>query len=250
MADLYGAPEEVEGVVRDAERSVARAGRPLEEVRLGAPCAPATILTIGENYPLPNGSRGARRGPPLVFAKLASAVIGPDDDIPWDPVAYPQLDYEAELAIVIGRTMDRVAVEDALHYVFGYTCVNDAASRDQRFAGDQYILGKSGPGFCPLGPWIVPVAEVPDPQRLRLGSRVNGEIRQDASTSEMRWTVAEILAEVSRFVTLRPGDVVTTGTPHGTGESYDPPLFLQLGDEVVVWVEAVGELRNRVTLRL
>lgn len=250
VADLFEALEEVDTVVRDAERSMAKVGRPLEEVRLAAPCVPSTILTIGENYGPRDGSQAAEGGgSPLVFAKLASSVIGPHDEIPWDPVTHPRLDYEAELAVVIGRTMARVAVVDALRYVLGYTCANDAASRDPRFAGDQYILGKSGPGFCPLGPWIVPVGQVADPQRLRIGSRVNGETRQASTTGEMRRSVAEILAALSRLVTLRPGDVVTTGTPPGTGESFDPPRFLQVGDEVVVWVEGLGELRNRVVSR-
>ena len=219
---------------------------PLREVELLAPVLdPPAVFTIGENYPSSGDAGAARRAEPLVFAKLPSAVAGPDQVVAWDPRTHPQLDYEAELAVVIGRPARNVAVADANAHVFGYTCLNDMASRDARFDGDQWLLAKSGDGFCPVGPWIVTGDESAfDDRSIRC--TVSGEVLQHGRTSQMIFSVAEIIAALSRYATLLPGTVIATGTPEGVGESRTPPRFLRDGETVTVAIEGIGELTTRV----
>ncbi|MGE6737357.1 fumarylacetoacetate hydrolase family protein, partial [Streptomyces sp. NPDC059900] len=170
---------------------------------------------------------------------------------PAAPVRVPrgttgQLDWEAELAVVIGRTARDVSVADAASYVFGYTVANDVSARDAQFSDGQWFRGKNFDGFCPLGPWITSASEVPDPQSLAIAARVNGLTLQDSSTKEMIFGVAETIAYLSRYMTLYPGDVIATGTPHGVGMGRDPQLWLQDGDIVEVEVEGLGLLRNPI----
>jgi 2-keto-4-pentenoate hydratase/2-oxohepta-3-ene-1,7-dioic acid hydratase in catechol pathway len=215
--------------------------------RLAAPIFPGKVVAIGLNYR--DHIREAGLEPPeepLVFAKFPSSVIGPDHVITIDASLTQRVDWEVELAVVVGRRMRHVQVSDALEHVFGYTVANDVSARDLQFRDGQWVRAKSLDTFCPLGPFVVTADAIPDPQALRLTSRVNGETVQDSSTGEMVFGVAELLAHCSRSFTLEPGDVVLTGTPWGCGEFMDPPRSLQPGDVVEVEIEGIGILKNRV----
>jgi 2-keto-4-pentenoate hydratase/2-oxohepta-3-ene-1,7-dioic acid hydratase in catechol pathway len=154
------------------------------------------------------------------------------------------IDYEAELAVVIGRTASRVSEQDALSYVFGYTCCNDVSARDLQMAEPRWIRGKALDTFLPIGPWITTADEIPDPQALDISCTVNGEVRQSSSTSQMVFGVAELIAFISEAITLEPGDIIATGTPPGVGVARQPPTFLAAGDEVAVHIEHIGSLTN------
>lgn len=221
---------------------------PLGEVRLLAPVrAPGQILAVGLNYADHAAESGAERpAAPVLFTKPPGAIIGPDEAIRCRAADSEQVDFEVELAIVIGRTARRVREADALDYVFGYLVCNDVSARDAQFADGQWVRGKGFDTFCPLGPWVVTADEVPDPQALALSCRVNGVTYQDGHTSDMLFSVAEILAYTSRFLTLAPGDIVSTGTPPGVGFARTPPVFLRPGDVVEAEVERIGVLRNPV----
>lgn len=212
-----------------------------------APVRPGKIVAIGLNY-MQHIHETGREKPtrPLVFAKFPSSVVGPDEPIVVDAEVTQRADWEVELAVVVGRRMRNVAVDDALDHVFGYTVGNDVSARDVQFADEQWVRGKSLDTFCPLGPVVVTADELPDPQSLRLWTRVNDEVVQDSSTKEMIFGVAELLAFCSRSFTLEPGDVLLSGTPWGVGEFMDPPRSLAPGDVVETEVEGIGTLRNPV----
>ena len=228
-------------VVRDAEATLL-----LSEVTLLAPVPhPSKVVAIGLNYM--DHCRENNVDPPrspVIFAKFPSAVIGPGAAIRWDPALTNQVDYEVELAVVVGRTARCVPVERALDYVAGYTICNDVSARDLQFGDGQWVRGKSLDTFCPLGPWLVTGDEVPDPHGLSLRCAVNGQVMQDSTTAEMIFGVAELVAFSSRAFTLFPGDVIATGTPHGVGVFRDPPFFLHGGDVVTAEIEGLGQLRN------
>ena len=215
--------------------------------RLLAPLRPASIVGIGLNY-LDHVRESGQAAPkvPLVFSKFRSAVIGPGDAIKIDPRVTQQVDWEVELAAVIGTTARDVGVEAALDHVFGYTVVNDVSARDVQFSDGQWVRGKSLDTFCPVGPAVVTAETLGDPQALRLWTRVNGVVVQDSSTSEMVFSVAELVSFCSRSFTLFPGDLLLTGTPWGCGAFADPPRFLADGDVVETEVENIGVLRNPV----
>jgi 5-carboxymethyl-2-hydroxymuconate isomerase len=183
---------------------------------------------------------------PLVFSKLRSSVIGPDEPIRIDRSLTQQVDWEVELAVVIGKRARRVEVERALEVVFGYTVANDVSARDIQFADGQWVRGKSLDTFCPLGPAVVTPAALGDPQRLALRTRVNGDLVQESTTAEMIFGVAELISFCSHSFTLAPGDVLLTGTPWGCGAFMDPPRYLSPGDMVEVEVDGIGTLRNVV----
>jgi 2-keto-4-pentenoate hydratase/2-oxohepta-3-ene-1,7-dioic acid hydratase in catechol pathway len=212
-----------------------------------APLRPSAIVCIGLNYAdhvRESGMETPKR--PLIFAKLPQSVIGAGEAVVIDPEVTQQVDWEVELAVVIGETARNVPAERALEHVFGYTVGNDVSARDLQFADVQWVRAKSLDTFCPLGPAVVTRDEVPDPQALALRTRVNGELVQDSSTSEMIFGVAELIAFCSRSFTLRPGDVLLTGTPWGCGAFMDPPRFLAPGDTVETEVDGVGTLVNPV----
>jgi 2,4-didehydro-3-deoxy-L-rhamnonate hydrolase len=187
---------------------------------------------------------------PTFFTKGPDVVIGPYDDIAYDPAISAKWDYEAELALVIGKAGRSIPVSVALEHVWGYTLANDVSQRDlQRAHGGQWLKGKSIDQTMPLGPWIVTADELGDPQDLRLQCWVNGERRQDASTRQMAYDVATLISELSFGMTLRPGDLLLTGTPAGIGSARDPQVFLAEGDEVVVRGDRIGELRNTLVRR-
>jgi len=204
------------------------------------------IICVGRNYH-DHASEQHVAPPeiPLLFAKLASSQIRSGDLIEWDPLVATQVDYEAELGVVIGSVARRVAAADALAHVLGYCNVNDVTARDLQRSEGQWLRGKSHDTFCPVGPVVVTADEIPDPQALAITCTVNGEVRQSASTADMIFPVAELIAHISHAVTLRPGDLICTGTPGGVGMHRDPPGLLADGDEVVVEIEGLGRLVNR-----
>jgi 2-keto-4-pentenoate hydratase/2-oxohepta-3-ene-1,7-dioic acid hydratase in catechol pathway len=219
----------------------------LSGLRPAPPARPGKIVAIGLNYM--DHVREAGMEPPdrpLVFTKFTTSVIGNGDAIVIDRAVTVRADWEVELAVVVGRTMQRVAVDDALDHVLGYTVANDVSARDVQFGDGQWVRGKSLDTFCPLGPVLVAAREIRDPQALGLRTRVNGETVQDSTTAEMVFGVAELLSFCSRSFTLEPGDVVLTGTPWGCGEFMDPVRSLQHGDVVEVEVDGIGTLRNPV----
>ncbi len=216
------------------------------DVRLEAPVQnPTKVIAIGVNY-LDHCREQGIEPPrePLVFSKFPSSIIGPRDAITWDPTLTQQVDPEIELGIVIGRRCRAVSVDEALSYVFGYTVVNDVSARDLQFSDGQWTRGKSLDTFCPIGPCIVTADEILDPQRLRLRLWINDRLQQDGSTADMIFSVAQIVAHISRFATLEPGDLITTGTPKGVGCFRDPPIYLASGDIVRCAIEGIGELLN------
>jgi len=211
---------------------------------------PGKIVAIGLNY-MDHVREAKMEVPrrPLVFTKFTTSVIGDGDAIEIDRAVTERVDWEVELAVIVGRAMRGVAVEDALEHVHGYTVANDVSARDVQFSDGQWVRGKSLDTFCPLGPVVVPAAEIADPQALALRTRVNGETVQDSTTAEMVFGVAELLAFCSRSFTLEPGDVVLTGTPWGCGEFMDPVRSLRGGDVVEVEIDGIGTLRNPVLER-
>lgn len=225
----------------------AEAGGTLRDVRLLAPLTPGKIVAIGLNYlDHINEAKMERPQRPLIFSKFPTSVIADRDPIEVDRSLTQEVDWEVELAVVVGRRMKRVSVEDAEGCIFGYTVANDVSARDLQFSDGQWTRGKSLDTFCPLGPVVVTADEVGDPQKLALGTRVNGETVQDSTTAEMLFGVAELLSFASQGFTLEPGDVVLTGTPWGCGGFMTPPRSLGDGDVVEVEVEGIGALRNPV----
>jgi 2-keto-4-pentenoate hydratase/2-oxohepta-3-ene-1,7-dioic acid hydratase in catechol pathway len=217
-----------------------------EQIEMLAPVPrPGKIIAAGVNYRA-HATEGGRDAPeqPMLFAKFSTSVVGHGADIRWSPELTQAVDFEAELAVVIGSTARRVAVGEALEYVAGYTCLNDVSARDLQFADRQFVRGKSLDTFCPMGPWLVSADEVGDPQSLRIRCIVNDEVMQDASTSEMVAGVAQLVSFCSQAFTLEPGDVIATGTPSGVGWYREPRVLLKDGDKVVIDIERVGRLIN------
>ncbi len=212
------------------------------------------IFCVGLNY-FKHGVEGAEaRGAkfvaperPVFFTKATMAVNGPYGDIPVDDKVSTEIDWEAELAFVIGRTGKNIPAAKAMDYVFGYTVVNDVSARDvQTGHGGQFFKGKSLDGACPMGPWIVTADEVPDPDNLGIHCRVNGVTKQDSNTNEFIFKIPQLIEWLSKGMTLLPGDVVATGTPSGVGFARTPPEFLHAGDVVECEVDGVGLIRNKV----
>ena len=248
------AREALEFTARALERfdgpDVAHAGVviPRGGVRLCAPVPrPGKIVGVARNYPAHAAEQGSAAHPvePALFLKAPTAVIGPEDEIAL-PAATSQVDYEGELAVVMGKTTARISAEEALDSVAGYCVVNDVTARDFQNVRGQKFIGKSCDTFAPLGPALVTTDEVPDPQKLALCTIVSGETLQSGSTEEMLFPVAEIIAFVSRIITLEPGDVILTGTPSGVGQARRPQRWLRDGDVVEVEVSGLGRLRNPV----
>lgn len=221
---------------------------PLQDARLHAPIQrPAKLIGIGLNYSDHAEETGADiPEKPIVFGKYSNSVVGPNEAIRI-PEITEQVDYEAELAVIIGRAARNVSEEEALDYVFGYTNANDVSSRDLQFSeGGQWTRSKSIDTFCPIGPCIVTKDEVPDPQNLSIRATLNGEIVQEGHTSKMIFSVAQIVSFLSSGMTLEPGDVIITGTPPGVGMARDPQLWMKPGDEVIIEIEGLGALTNPV----
>ena len=223
-----------------------RAVGSVEEVELLAPVAPPKVVCVGLNYVFHGVETGlALPDAPLLFAKFPTSVVGPGAAIVV-PRASTQVDYEAELGVVIGRRTGDVSTSEALSSVWGYTCLNDVSARDMQFADGQWVRGKSQDTFCPVGPAVATAEEIEEPPSLQAPGRVNGELRQPATTADMIFGVPELISYISRGITLEPGDLVATGTPAGVGMSMEPPCYLAAGDVVDVSVSGIGTLRNRV----
>jgi 2-keto-4-pentenoate hydratase/2-oxohepta-3-ene-1,7-dioic acid hydratase in catechol pathway len=221
---------------------------PRRRVHLSAPVPhPRKIVAVARNYPAHARERGDSAPPPepVLFLKAPSAVIGPDDEILL-PAASSRVDWEGELAVVIGTPARAVSAQEALACVAGYTVANDVSARDFQGERGQHFIGKSCDSFAPLGPALITADEIPDPQDLGIRTLVSGELMQAARTKEMIFPIAEIIAFVSKLMTLEPGDVLLTGTPAGVGASRTPPRWLRDGDVVEVEIERVGRLRNYV----
>lgn len=245
---LAKSPEAVDSLATVAAPDrIRRLGRPLEDVELLAPVPrPGKVIGIGRNYREHAAEEGVEApSSPLVFAKFPSSVIGPQDAIRWNPGLTTEVDYEAELAIVIGRRARRLAPAEAHGAVLGYTCLNDVSARDLQFGDGQWTRAKSLDTFCPLGPYVVTTDEVGGEPDLAIRCLVNGEERQSSRTSLLYFGIAALVSHCSMAFTLEPGDIIATGTPGGIGHFRTPPIYLADGDEVVVEIERIGRLVNR-----
>lgn len=211
---------------------------------------PSKIIAIGLNYH-EHAAEGGLEAPkaPVAFAKFTNSINAPFADINVDRQLTQELDYEVELAVVIGRDVRRATRDSAVDSIFGYAVANDISARDHQFADGQWDRSKSFDDFCPIGPWITTKDEVPDIQDLSLCTRVNDEVRQHASTSQMVHSVLDLIEYLSRGMTLYTGDVILTGTPSGVGMAMDPPSYLQDGDLVDTRVDGLGQLSNRIVIR-
>jgi 2-keto-4-pentenoate hydratase/2-oxohepta-3-ene-1,7-dioic acid hydratase in catechol pathway len=222
---------------------------PLHESYLLAPIPwPGKVICLGLNYRDHAAETGAEPpSEPVIFLKASSSVIGPEEVIRL-PAVSEQVDYEVELAVVIGKTCKGVAASEAMRHVAGYTILNDVSARDFQFGrpGGQWALGKSFDTFCPLGPWIVSADEIPDPCDLRIECLLGGEVVQSSSTSEMIFGVEAVIEHVSAAMTLECGDVLGMGTPAGVGQARTPPRYLRSGDVVECRIEGIGSLVNTV----
>jgi 2-keto-4-pentenoate hydratase/2-oxohepta-3-ene-1,7-dioic acid hydratase in catechol pathway len=229
---------------------------PLSEVKLLAPIPePANdIICLGINYrshdeELPKDyseEKMVKRDVPVYFSKRASHCTEPEGLIDGHFEVVKKLDYECELAVIIGKTAKDVAPEDAQDYIFGYTIINDVTARDVQVAHKQWYFGKSLDSFAPMGPWIVTAEEFPFPPELELITRVNGEVRQHSNTKDMVFNIPYIISELSHGMTLKSGTIIATGTPAGTGVGMNPPQFLKSGDVIECEIEGIGVLRNTV----
>jgi 2-keto-4-pentenoate hydratase/2-oxohepta-3-ene-1,7-dioic acid hydratase in catechol pathway len=248
IADLFAAGPAGLAALRDAAAGarIGATGQPIGEAELLAPVPrPGKVVAIGRNYREHAEEEGVEPPPaPLIFSKWPSSVVGHGAEIRWDPDLTAQVDYEAELAVVIGRTTRRVPVDEALEHVLGYTCLNDVSARDLQFGDGQWTRGKSLDTFCPIGPVIVTADELGDAQDLAISCSVDGDVVQDARTSQMYFSVAQIVSYCSMAFTLEPGDIVATGTPSGVGVFRKPPRFLGNGQRVSVKIERIGVLEN------
>lgn len=227
------------------------AGIAIDSVRLLAPISnPAKVVAIGLNY-MDHVIEAGFEVPEFatMFCKYSSSIVGSGDDVRWSQELTQQVDYEAELALVIGKTARKVAAADAYDYIAGYLNCNDVTARDLQFRpGDQWLRGKCLDSFCPLGPWLVSADEIPDPHALAIQCRVNGQVLQDSNTSQIIHRIPQLIEYLSEAFTLQPGDVIITGTPHGVGAFRKPPLWLTDGDIVEVEVEGLGVLRNHCVI--
>jgi acylpyruvate hydrolase len=236
-----------------AAEEKARTGRPLGgDVEIGPPVPdPEKIVCFGLNY----RKHAEETGQPLpkfptFFPKYRNSLIGNGEPIVLPRKNGSQVDYEVELAVVIGRRCKNVAESEALDYVGGYSILNDVSARDLQMQTSQWGAGKAIDTFAPFGPVLIPASEIGDPQRLAIKTRVNGRLVQDSNTADMVFPVAKLVAFLSDFMTLEPGDVLATGTPEGVGFTRRPPLFLREGDVVELEIEKIGVLRNPVVARV
>lgn len=254
---IAAGPQALAGVGRLASAAPEDAAITLKDAPLLAPIPrPAkNILCVGRNYAehaveslRASGDKApVGQARPNIFTKAVTTVIGPFDEIPFDASVSEKIDWEVELAVIIGTRGRRIAREDALRHVFGYTVLNDLSARDLQHApGLQWFTGKSLDGSCPMGPWIVTADEIPDPSNLRLTLTVNGVAKQADTTANMIYDVPTLIASLSEVMTLEPGDIVATGTPAGVGYGRTPQEYLKPGDVMVSSIDAIGAMRNAV----
>lgn len=245
-------------MIQRAGTRLGGAGFPARDIRWHAPMPrpPKNIFCVGRNF-IAHAEEGARaRGVavklpkvPMFFTKAPTAVIGPYDDVPWHQSATQQVDWEAELGVVIGVAGCNIRREAALDHVFGYTIVNDVTARDLQDLHGQFFKGKSLDGSCPIGPSVVTPDEFGDPHEKDLALRVNGVVKQRGNTRDMIFRIDALIESLSHGLTLEPGDIIATGTPEGCGFARTPPEFLQAGDIMETEVEGIGAMRNRIVSR-
>lgn len=231
----------------DRVRAVAGPTISLSSVKLCAPIPrPPKIICVGLNY-RDHAIESNMQIPttPTIFCKFPTAVIGPGDNIVL-PKNSTQPDYEAEFAFVVGPGGRHISADNWRSHVFGYMNLNDVSARDVQLATSQWVMGKTFDTFCPMGPWLVTADEIADPHALDIGLTIHGEVLQKSNTKELIFKIPDLIAHLSSIFTLEPGDVVSTGTPSGVGFARKPPRLLQAGDECVVAVQGLGELRNPV----
>lgn len=233
-----------------------RGASPIEDVKILAPIpAPdQDIICLGINYAehaeesadFLKGDYDGKRSHAVYFSKRVNRALGQGEVIPSYPTLVDGLDYEAELAVIIGKDAKDVPIEEARDYIFGYTILNDVSARNIQERHGQWYFGKSLDGFTPMGPWIVTADEIEFPPKLSIQSRVNGELRQDSNTEKLIFGIDHIISELSQGMTLRAGAIISTGTPAGAGIGFKPPRFLNSGDEIACAIENIGELTNRI----
>lgn len=235
--------ERLRGLLAEARQTRS----PAAGLRLGPPVArPANVICVGKNYADHAAEfDGNPPSEPILFAKASASIIGPHDPIRI-PRGWAEVDAEAELAVVIGRETRGVDTAHALDAVAGYTALNDVTERRAQREAGQWFRGKSFDTFCPIGPWLVTADEIADPQQLAVRSRLNGAVLQNGHTRDMIFPVADLIAFISRTLTLYPGDIIATGTPAGVGFARKPPVLLKPGDVIEIEIEGVGTLRNPV----
>jgi 2-keto-4-pentenoate hydratase/2-oxohepta-3-ene-1,7-dioic acid hydratase in catechol pathway len=254
MVDLVAAVRDPRSQLKPTGAATPLAGR-----RLMAPIlAPRrNIFLVGKNYHeharefsqsgFDGSTAPSEVAPPApaFFTKPASTIVGPDEPVFSHPGATQEIDYEVELALIIGKGGRGIRKEDAYGHVWGYTVVNDVTARDLQKLARQWFLGKSLDTFCPMGPWIV-TADTVDPEDLRVRTWINGELRQDANTRDLIFDIPTLIQTLSAGVTLQPGDIIATGTPAGVGIGFKPPRFLKPGDVMRLSIDGIGEITNRI----
>ena len=246
LSVIDGGPEALKRIAVLLAKPPVEATFPLTSVKLCAPILrPGKIICIGLNYrDHAIESKMAIPDRPTVFSKYTTSIIGPGDDIVLPKIS-EKPDYEAEFALVIGKGGRHIAEADWKNHVFGYMNLNDVSARDVQLATTQWVMGKTFDTFCPMGPYLVTADEVADPHNLNISLTVNGETLQNSNTRELIFKIPQLIAYLSSVMTLESGDVISTGTPAGVGLGWNPPKWLKAGDEVVVRVEGLGELKNR-----
>ncbi len=244
-------PLEFKGTMQEyilAPRPCKPAGRPIpvDEIKFASPVTrPSKIIAIGLNYlDHVKESSGEMPKVPIVFAKFPNTLIGHGVQIVWDKKITQKVDFEAELAVIMGKKTFQCNESEAMANIFGYTCANDVSARDLQFSDGQWVRGKSLDTFCPLGPWIVTSDAIPDPHDLEIKCWLNGTLMQDSHTSLMIFKIPYLVSFLSRCFTLLPGDIILTGTPHGVGAFREPAIYLKSGDEIIVDIEGIGKLQN------
>lgn len=240
--------EQVAAIADFAAANPSNLVRPRAEVTLLPPVLrPNMVIALGRNYVAHAAESGSKPPDyPMLFHKTGGSLLGDGGTIIIPPIAREEVDYEGELAVVIGRACKQVSPEEALDYVAGYTNANDVSARDLQRRTTQFTAGKMPDTFCPLGPALVTRDEIPEPGNLRLRTILNGQVMQDDNTGNMVFNVPFIISYISQIATLQVGDVILTGTPEGVGFPRKPPVFLKEGDEISVEIEGLGTLTNRV----
>ena len=226
---------------------------PLNSLTLLAPIPTPrkNIFCVGKNYAehaIEMGSKEDIPTDPILFSKAPTSVIGSGAKVLNHQEVTDELDYEGELAVIIGKKGRGISREEALDYVFGYTILNDVTARDLQKRHKQYLIGKSLDTSCPMGPWVVHASKIENPNHLAIETKINGEVRQSSNTENFIFTIEEIIHVLSRGMTLEPGDIIATGTPAGVGKGFKPPRFLKPGDEMKITIEKIGTLINTISV--
>ncbi|MBC2160766.1 fumarylacetoacetate hydrolase family protein [Listeria booriae] len=248
LVELIAEPEKLEHIMNQQETM--NGSISLKDVQfLPAIVPPNNVLAVGKNYRkhvLEMGSGADIPEAIMIFTKSRNTLVGNRGQIPLHAEVTRELDYEGELAVVIGKQITNVTEDAAMDAIFGYTIINDVTARDLQGKHKQFYIAKSLDGTCPIGPYVVTKDAIPDPSKLRIQTFVNEELRQDGKLDQMIFPITTIIAELSKGHTLMPGDVIATGTPDGVGKGMNPPSFLQAGDTISVTIEGIGTLENQV----